>query len=239
MIVAELTGGLGNQLFQWAFAYAAARRAGVGVAVDASGLYDDGQTPRSYALGGFGIRAEALAGERPAFNVIEESGYRTVGKIADGTRIRGMWTGEKPWSNFADEIRAKLLRGRLRLETGATAVHVRRTDFLGPRSPMVELGADYYRAALAKIDSPGEVVVFSDAPEEAAQMGIGRVIDVEDAWLAFWLMVSCRNHVIANSSFSWWAAWLGEKGTVVAPSRWLRANTAVTKQIVPERWITV
>jgi hypothetical protein len=52
-------------------------------------------------------------------------------------------------------------------------------------------------------------------------------------------MARCRHHVIANSSFSWWGAWLGERddSVVVAPSRWFADPALDSGAIVPDRWV--
>lgn len=234
MIVAELTGGLGNQLFQWAFAFAEARRLNSRLGLD----YVDvpGTTPRKFALGAFGMELQPARCDQERFLAIDVDGYIDVGPRRDGVRIRGMWMGEEPWRDYASEIRARLSRKTPPIN--GVAVHIRRTDFAD--SPMVLLGRDYYEKALAKMPS-GDVTVFSDDPALARDFGLGYVVDEPDPWVTFLMMASCEHHVIANSSFSWWAAWLAEKPgqRVVAPSKWLRANAAVTKQIVPERWVTV
>jgi hypothetical protein len=58
-----------------------------------------------------------------------------------------------------------------------------------------------------------------------------------------YLMSQCRNHIIANSSFSWWGAWLNSEreGEVIAPARWFMSDQGYWnyKDIVPENWIKV
>jgi hypothetical protein len=55
----------------------------------------------------------------------------------------------------------------------------------------------------------------------------------------FEAMRRCRHFVIANSTFSWWAAWLGERegSVVVAPRRWFEDRTRNSSDIVPPRWV--
>lgn len=236
-VVAEMAGGLGNQLFQWAFAHALAKRTRRRLVID--GNVQQAGVPRRYMLGRLGIQAsEDIPVASDIYNVISSGGYETVGPDSSGSvRVRGMWMGEGPWADRADEIRETLPRAPVFM--GAVAVHVRRTDFLSYESPMEVLGAEYYEAALAQVPSL-DVLVFSDDPAWCRRrLSVGRVVDVPDPIEAFTLMASCRHHVIANSSFSWWAAWLAEHPgqVVVAPKNWLRNNTAVTKQIVPNRWV--
>lgn len=55
------------------------------------------------------------------------------------------------------------------------------------------------------------------------------------------LMSKCKNNIIANSSFSWWGAWLNqnEEKTVIAPKSWLRNGDGMHKNIVPKEWIRI
>jgi hypothetical protein len=51
-------------------------------------------------------------------------------------------------------------------------------------------------------------------------------------------MTQCNDFIIANSTFSWWGAWLADKGTVIAPNKWFGPNNAnkSTKDLYPEHW---
>jgi hypothetical protein len=55
----------------------------------------------------------------------------------------------------------------------------------------------------------------------------------------FRLMMNCRHFIIANSTFSWWAAWLGQQPDkmVVAPRQWYRSGKFMDKDLVPEHWV--
>jgi hypothetical protein len=239
-VVAELSGGMGNQLFQYAYAYGVAKRTGRRLVLDDSKIPTYPGVPRKFELGAFGLEAEAFDGDaQQTYLVIAPEGYEAV-TMGHGPveRIRGLWMGEGPWAEFAEDIRTALPMWKE--EISAIAVHVRRKDFLGPLSPMINLGVEYYERALAGMGNH-EILVFSDDPDWCRNsLKLGHVLDEQDPHSAFQWMCACRHHVIANSSFSWWAAWLAERPgqIVVAPSQWLRNNVAVTKQIVPNRWTT-
>jgi hypothetical protein len=54
-----------------------------------------------------------------------------------------------------------------------------------------------------------------------------------------WLMSLCHHHIIANSTFSWWGAWLGERkdSLTICPKRWFASSLKQEEHIAPDRWI--
>jgi hypothetical protein len=86
---------------------------------------------------------------------------------------------------------------------------------------------------------------FSDDPEwverELATSLSLVVVKGETPYDDLRRMAGCRHHIIANSSFSWWGAWLGEGegSVVVAPKRWFADAAIDTASIVPERWVRI
>lgn len=108
---------------------------------------------------------------------------------------------------------------------------------------------EYYRKALrelAAVHGRLEIFVFSDDTRWAHQNaqafateGCGvKVIDEEDSLRSFYLMRLCKHFIIANSSFSWWAAWLGKyrEKTVCAPSVWNRGERHPPLDLFPPTW---
>ena len=69
------------------------------------------------------------------------------------------------------------------------------------------------------------------------------ISETEDNVYDLCLMSMCESHIIANSSFSWWGAWLADSEKVIAPKRWFGTTgyTAKnnTEDIVPDRWIKI
>ena len=113
----------------------------------------------------------------------------------------------------------------------SVAVHVRRTDFLTQPAFQV-CGADYYHRAMnqmrERLDRP-RFFVFSDDPGWCRQefAGDGNTVVVEQGAAGnplpdLRLMSLAHHHIICNSSYSWWAAWLGDKPgqQVIMPERW-------------------
>jgi hypothetical protein len=103
------------------------------------------------------------------------------------------------------------------------SLHIRRGDYVvNPNHPTQNI--EYYRQALNQMpDLP--VIVFSDDPEwcneqeffssDRFAVSEGNTTDAD-----LCLMSLCKYHIIANSSFSWWGAWLAKSEKVIAPKNW-------------------
>jgi hypothetical protein len=103
----------------------------------------------------------------------------------------------------------------------------------------------YYEEALKHFDDR-QVIVFSDDPgwcKEQSLFSDDRflVSESEDNKIDLCLMTFCTSHIIANSSFSWWGAWLSNSEKVIAPSKWFGPNNAdkETKDLIPETWTII
>lgn len=134
------------------------------------------------------------------------------------------------------------------------AVHVRRGDYLKPHNSAFHglLGESYYRAALAHLTRRGldhRIVVFSDEPDAARDLLGARTSRVEvvrpptdsNPAESILLMSRAQAVVTANSSFSWWAAWLADPAasTIVCPVPWLSQAAADESDLRPPGWVTV
>jgi len=179
--------------------------------------------------------------------------------------IEGYWQSEKYFKDVEEMIREDLKitgdKGEKNLELAdsmsqnqSVAIHVR---FFGDSDSNSNLNASsaYYKDA---IDRMGHLVpdahyyLFSDKPEEAGSlmnhMGVPFTLishnkSDDDAYLDLWLMSQCNHFIIANSTFSWWGAWLSEfEGkTVIAPGLKKTSGTSSWgfKGLIPEEWILV
>jgi hypothetical protein len=178
----------------------------------------------------------------------------------DDVLLLGYWQSEKYFVDAADVVRRELRFpdepderyahvDEIARNPSAVAVHVRRGDYVAhPETSAVHgaLGRDYYRRALelvaARVED-SQFLAFSDEPEwverELAPEFRLMVVTGGDAHQELRLMSRCTHHVIANSSFSWWGAWLGEQNdsVVVAPARWFSDPGVDTSSVIPERWV--
>lgn len=131
------------------------------------------------------------------------------------------------------------------------SVHIRRGDYVNHpefSQSFGALGLAYYEAALSRItekNPDSTLFVFSDDPNWVRQNMLfeqphvfvtnsGPDADVDDLEL----MSLCHHHIIANSSFSWWGAWLNPRPNklVIAPRQWFRNKPWDTKDLTPREW---
>jgi hypothetical protein len=106
------------------------------------------------------------------------------------------------------------------------------------------LGFEYYEEALKQFDSKRNVLIFSDDTEWCKNQKIFEsdrfyVSEGQTNYADLCLMTLCEDHIIANSSFSWWGAWLAEDNRVIAPSGWFSGTNLAhldTTDLLPETW---
>lgn len=137
--------------------------------------------------------------------------------------------------------------------TESVSLHYRRTDYLKSRVANV-MGActdEYYEKAVdtiaEKLNKPLTLFIFSDDPKwvkENVKFNHDTiVVDINSGkrgYYDFELMKNCKHNIIANSSFSWWAAWLNEnpEKIVIAPKIWMK-NIESDYDLMPEEWIRI
>jgi hypothetical protein len=207
-----------------------------------------------------------LAGSRLVSRHVSDRQQGFDGRLAkmDGNIfLTGYWQSERYFADIRDVLLKEFTfkeepddanREMLARISAANAVcvHVRRGDFvttdIGQRRHGV-CGMDYYQAAFRWLQSRFsglEFFIFSDDPEWVAahfpRDGLTTIVahnagrdDAEDLRL----MMHCRHFIVANSTFSWWAAWLGQAPDkiIIAPQRWYVSDELSEKDLVPESWI--
>jgi hypothetical protein len=290
MVISQILGGLGNQMFQYA--------AGRALSLDLeSGMQLDLRGFKGYALhNGFEIGRVFFAPVEVAksIDVKELLGWRSgvltrkilkrtksstlhgpnlaiephfnywprLRKFGPSCYLMGYWQSEKYFYDYEQTIRsdfsfqipleAENLKNLLLMENcNSVSLHVRRGDYLShaPTAKMFNVcSIDYYRDAIAyiaaQVPSPN-FFVFSDDLQWArnnirtpypteyivGNNGVHSYIDMQ-------LMSSCKHHIIANSTFSWWGAWLNpaRQKIVIAPKNWF-CNGTNDEDLIPEQWI--
>lgn len=259
MITVQLNGRTGNNMFQIAAALAVGKRNNV----DSFYIGDDSHI-KGFKLKGIqkGIKKSDFIFEERKFN-FDDSFY----SLGDRTHLIGYFQSEKNFIRAEDEVRKcfsftqSVVDETLRSNNGrykkffsgerATAVHVRRTDYLKYPDIYPELNADYYRKSLEMIKDKGSILIFSDDYQWCKNNFNDKGFELVDMspMSSMYLMSNCSNIIMANSTFSWWAAWLGKPEMTIYPKKWFgtkwpHQNVHTTledcvKDITPTNWIGI
>jgi hypothetical protein len=186
----------------------------------------------------------------------ESSNYREVCyqpiELAsdEAVDLRGYFQSEKYFEHCADKIRKLFTLNRatakfVAQESGDVSdmcsLHVRRDDYLDLTNFFVPLGRDYYDAAMARFDDDTRFLVFSDDIEWCKKEFTGPRFSFSEGHtplVDMFTMASCKGHIIANSSFSWWGAWLNSDPDklVIAPREWIVNRSSREMGRVPDAW---
>lgn len=163
--------------------------------------------------------------------------------------IRDIFSFNTENANFRTKEWAKIIKE----QRSNVSIHIRRGDYTSAKNK-IKYGnictEEYYQKAISiilKKEPKAFFHIFSDDVEwTKAHLKIHHLPHQyiswnkgPDSWQDMMLMSLCRHNIIANSSFSWWGAWLNayKDKTVIAPSRW--SNVKKTPHILPESWISI
>ena len=185
-------------------------------------------------------------------------------KIKKDAYLQGYWQSEKYFYDIRDILLNELTlkfdpdrdnKKHLKdiINSESVSIHVRRGDYVKNPHTRAYHGIcslDYYKRALKKIGSLVEnpkYYVFSDDPDWTKEnLKIkGKVVFIinnsNKEYEDLRLMRACKHNIIANSTFSWWGAWLGEykNKIVIAPEKWFLTKENNYKDIVPDRWLKI
>ncbi|OMQ09869.1 alpha-1,2-fucosyltransferase [[Flexibacter] sp. ATCC 35103] len=273
MIVVQLIGGLGNQLFQYAAAKAFALETEQKLYIDVSQF--ESYKLHNYALNHFNIISNVYNKPNRYFKKIKSfyqknTSYKEVdfgynqdlfNLKGDTIFLDGYFQSEKYFKKYEKEIREDFeIRTPLKkittdtiakIETvNSVSIHIRRGDYLN--NPLHNTSKEeYYKKALEiieeKITNPVFFVFSDDINWVKSNFSTNHetvFIDFNDASTNFEdlkLMASCKHNVIANSSFSWWGAWLNKNQNkiVIAPKLWFNDNSININDIIPTSWLKI
>lgn len=277
MRLIKMTGGLGNQMFIYAF-YMQMHRRFKNTRIDLSDMMHY-RVHNGYELHRIfnGLPEDEFCINQKAKKVIEFLFFKTIlERKQDLTTLaaferprlwpliyfKGFYQSERYFAGIADEVRAaftfdegkantstlEMLR-RIEADDHSVSLHVRRGDYLEPsvwRNTGCVCREEYYRDAVAyvrdKIEAPSFYVFSDDIDWAATHLDLPQAEFINwnagtDSWQDMMLMSRCRHHVICNSTFSWWGAWLGVNPDkmVVAPERW--SALSEMPYICPQSWV--
>jgi hypothetical protein len=279
MVVVELSDGLGNQMFQYAMGRALSLRRGDRLVLF-TGRFVPPQKRQfglgAFAIAG-DVDGDLECLEANVVWNVRELAFVVADEVITTTCpnliLTGYWQSERYFSDAASTIRLDFaFREPIASEhftiaheiarTNSVCIHVRRGDYMRPDDRMGFLGLGYYsiavRAIQGMVPQPTFYVFSDDIAWCRAQLSLPtphRFIAPDhrtrDAGIAdLQLMATCKHFIIANSTYSWWGAWLGnhEQKVVIAPVRWFRdeplaitrgpGNTRLTSvDLIPSRWL--
>lgn len=184
-------------------------------------------------------------------------------KFLQGVYLHGYWQSEDFFISHENVIRRTFqFRGcdsienkkiMMRIQSGPSiGMHVRRGDYVtNSRTKSIHgvLDTEYYFSAITRIRSSipdAKLFIFTDDFDWVFKEIVSKVNNSEcvninsggDSFRDMQLMSNCQHNIIANSTFSWWAAWLNQnpKKMVIAPKNWFSSTPFSVKSIVPDAW---
>ena len=202
-----------------------------------------------------GLNIQYLDPKRPT---AVESGFcfdeNLFNRVPDWVNIQGLFKSWIYFKHIEDEIRDDFQfkdfvqdpcnEMMSSLEEVPISLHIRRKDYVTNPNHSA-LGIEYYQKALKEFDENETVLVFSDDPDWCKEQELFAddrfmIAEGNSGWVDMCLMTMCKGHIIANSSFSWWGAWLAKSEKVVAPSGWFNGSDLEhldTTDLIPDEWI--
>ena len=267
-----ILGGVGNQLFQFAAAYALSRETGFQLILNRNfdGYFRDEELTK------LGVNFMDWGGSQPSINrfdianapykIIIEKDFSydsSIFEIKDSCYLYGYWSSPKYFHKYKNDILElisfkSIINERISnvsnqiSSANSVSVHLRRGDYNTPEgtSSFGLLGIDYYeraRALILRSIPNATFFIFSDDVIIAKEIFhswrdcifVGSNTSLEDLYL----MTLARNHIIANSTFSWWGAYLSNnsEGLKIAPRHWFTKEATIRHKylldLFPDDWI--
>lgn len=289
MIIVRLTGGLGNQFFQYAVARHLSEIHSTELKLDIS-LFETYKLHK-YSLSPFKVHEHFASPEEAAELTVQEQGK--IGRVMaralrmppksasmhirekhfhfdpdilnlpDSVYLDGYWQSEKYFKDIEEIIRKEFtvkfslagmnlkLAGQIK-NCEAVSLHIRRGDYVfHPEHNKIHgtCNLNYYSRCVEEITQTlknPHFFIFSDEPEWARdnlRLPYASTLVAHNRadrnYEDMRLMSLCKHHIIANSTFSWWGAWLNpmENKIIFAPKRWFAESELNTKDIIPPQWL--
>ena len=253
-------GRFGNQMFQFASTVGIARKLGFDPVFPAE-RFNENMDPNGYSgcklMECFNI-SESLIKQSSEIqiNYIYHENLFTYNQetsyLPDMTGISGYFQTDKYFKFIESEIKEIFLFKKEIIEEAnkyieiknGISIHVRRGDYLDSPNHHPAQSIEYYKNAISQFDENSKFYIFSDDTEWCKQNLIiknSKIIESNNPYVDMYLMSLCEGHIIANSSFSWWGAWLAKNSKkVIAPAIWFGSEIKKdTSDIYCKNWIKI
>jgi hypothetical protein len=280
MFFVKINGGLGNQMFQYAFGKALKSKFNQKVIFDLSEYYTFGflkkNSYRDFELDIFNIDFKLdkffliflkLLIKLKIIKIFSEKKlftFEKINSINHFTYFDGYWQNEKYFKDIRNQLlvdfnfKNKLNEKNKKLvneinNLNSVSVHIRRGDYVNCGAFCItENKNNYYSFAIKfikkKVKKPKFFVFSDDVKWVKKNMGgyFGNAVYVDfnkgkNSFKDMGLMSLCKHNIIANSSFSWWGAWLNtnKNKIVIAPKKWATQEHIITVDLIPKSWIMI
>ena len=249
-----LQGGLGNQMFQYAAGVSALEEYSQFTTLKIDTSFYHGQEVK--------VVKDGMTGRKYDLDVFNTS-YSDFEEAPEGaTMLQGWFQNIKEFENVSGKIRkeftfnvnfseeTKRIENEISLEDDPIAIHVRRGDYIYNPTANIHHGVldkEYYDKAIgivnSKYNNPHYFVFSEDVDWCKDNINASNITIVGDECNDYkdtghlYLMTKCKSHIIANSSFSWWGAWLGNTELTIGPKQWRTDGTGY--DIMLDEWIKI
>lgn len=278
MVKVSIIGGLGNQLFQYAFGRAISEKYGEKLYLDLfyikKGNFLRSMTVRSFELDNYLINSNKMSVLESLLlrkfdlknKFVEKDTFFDKSVFKDHFNwFVGYWQSYKYFNDIRDKLLVELIPKKLSSESiklaeqidkcNSVSIHIRRGDYLNKTNSNFFfdlVNSNYYKDAIKliskKIKKPVFFVFSDDLLWVKSNMDFGKnkvnFVDFnkdKNAFEDIYLMSRCKHNIIANSTFSWWGAWLNQNKNclTIAPKKWFFDKNKSTKDLIPKSWVRI
>jgi hypothetical protein len=255
LVSPQLKGGLGNYIFQIAASYYTSIRDNREMVVDISDISIIHSPIDLYYNNIFRkIKFVSEYSNYSSHEPIQPIQYSEIPNPKNNLKLKGYYQNEKYFKNLRQDILNLFeidsetyefitMKYSDVLSGNTCSLHVRRGNYVQKSHFHPVQTINYYKESVSKIGEDLDYLIFSDDIDWCKEnLGfiknktfINGNIDYQDLYL----MSMCKNNIIANSSFSWWGAWLNNNDNkkVIYPSNWFGVQFLDTSEIGCENWI--
>jgi len=258
IVSTRLMGGLGNMMFQIATSYSVALRDDKEMICDTRNMMIPHKPYSFYTNSVF--RNVKFSNTLTNSNHLGEGefNYTPIPKLDGNIKLVGHFQSEKYFINHRnkilelfeiDDVTKNYLFEKYReiINKDTCSIHVRRGDYLGLKNHHPIQPIEYYLQAIKLIGEDKHYVIFSDnikwCEDNFKFLNNKTFISDNKDYEDLYLMSMCKNNIIANSTFSWWGAWLNKNKDkkVIAPKQWFGVSNSHldTSDLYCEKWITI